>query len=120
MRKFWKIISLRSKIALTLSLIALVAAIVGCFILESEMRVIWCACLIVVWVINYWIVIEENIKLRKEQFIKDYEIESLKWSYRGMGRYINDLNIQELSDIDLRIENELRDIEIKKEHIRSK
>lgn len=40
MREFWKIASLRTKIALTLSLVAFVAAIVGCFILENEMRII--------------------------------------------------------------------------------
>ena len=34
-----------------------------------------------------------------------------------MGSYINDMHIAELSDIDFRIENELRDIEIRKEHL---
>lgn len=117
MRKFWKTISLRIKIALALSLVALIAAIVGCFILKSEMRVICWACLIIVWVIDYWIVAEDNFKLNKEQNAKDYEIESLKWSYRQMGRYINNMHIAELSDIDFRIENELRDIEIKKGYL---
>lgn len=60
---------------------------------------------------------EENVKLIKERRAKDYEIESLKWSYRRMGSYINDMHIAELSDIDFRIENELRDIEIRKEHL---
>lgn len=117
MRKFWKMTSLRVKIALALSLVAFVAAIVGCFILTSEMRVICWACLIIVWVIDYWIVTEDNIKLNKERYVKDYEIESLKWSYRQMGRYINNMHIAELSDIDFRIENELRDIEIKKKYL---
>ena len=120
MREFWKKVGLRSKIALILSLVAFVATIIGWFILESEMRFICWTCLIGIWAINFWIVTEENIKLRKEQFSKDYEIDSLKWNYREMGRYINDMNILELSDIELRIENELRDIEIKTEHIRSK
>ncbi len=115
--KVLKILSKKTKIALSLSLVALIAAIMGFFILKSEMRVICWSCLIIVWVINYWIVTEENIKLRKEQFAKDYEIESLKWSYRDMGRYINNMHIAELSDIDFRIENELRDIEIRKEHL---
>lgn len=74
--------------------------------------------MIMVWVINYMTVIEENIKLGKEQYVKDYEIDSLKWSYREMGRYINRLQIDELSDIDLRIENELKDIEVKKQNFK--
>lgn len=117
MKKIWKMTSLRSKIALTLSLVALIAAIVGCFILKSEMRIVCWGCLIIVWCINYSIVTEENIKLRKEQFAKDYEIDSLKWSYMRMGRYINEFHIDELSDIDFRIENELRDIEIRKQNL---
>ena len=32
-----------------------------------------------------------------------------------MGRYIDHMNLPELDDIDIRIKNELRDIEIKKE-----
>lgn len=40
MRKFWKIASLKTKIALLLSLIAFISSIVGLFILKSEMRFI--------------------------------------------------------------------------------
>lgn len=113
MREFWKIANLRTKIALTLSLVAFVTAIVGCFILKSEMRVICWTCLIIVWMIDYWIILEENIKLKKESYLKDYEIIELKYSYRGMGRYIDRLDIEQLKDIELRIKNELRDIECK-------
>lgn len=116
MKKIWKMASLRLKIALSLSLIAIVAAIVGCFVLKSEMKIICWACMIIIYCINYWIVTEENIKLRKALYANDYEIDSLKWSYRGMGRYINEFHIDELSDIDFRIENELRDIEIRKQN----
>ena len=120
MREFWKIVSLRSKIALTLSLVALIAAIVGCFILKSEMRFICWSCMMVAWTINYWIVLEENTKLRKENYLKDYEIIELRYSYRRMGIYIDSLDIEQLEDIKLLIENELRDIEIKKEHFKEK
>lgn len=116
MREFWKIVSLRSKIALTLSLIAFIAAIVGSFTLKSEMRIVTWGCVIVAWIINYSIILEENLKLRKEQHIKNYEIDSLKWSYRTMGRYIEHHKTN-LDDIDVRIENELRDIEIRKKHL---
>lgn len=77
-------------------------------------------CLIVVWAIDYWIVLEENVKLGKESYLKDYEIIELKYSYRGMGIYIDSLDIEQLKDIKLMIENELRDIEIKKEHMKEK
>lgn len=50
----------------------------------------------------------------KQTRIKDYEIEELKYSYRQMGKYVKSLNIPELADIEYRIENELRDIEVKK------
>ncbi len=66
-----------------------------------------------VWAINYWIITEENIRLRKENHFKDYEITELKYSYRRMGIYIDWLDIEELKDIRLRIENELRDIDCK-------
>lgn len=113
MREFWKIANLRTKIALTLSLVAFVTAIVGCFILKSEMRVICWTCLIIVWVIDYWIILEENTKLKKESYLKDCEIIELKYSYRRMGIYIDSLDIEQLEDIKLLIENELRDIECK-------
>lgn len=113
MKKFWKTASLRTKIALTLSLVALIAAIVGCFILKSEMRFICWSCLMVVWAIDYWIILEENMKLVKEKCLNDYEIIELKYSYRRMGIYIDSLDIEQLEDIKLLIENELRDIECK-------
>lgn len=113
MNKIWEMASLRLKIALLLCIVSFIAAIVGFFVLKSEMRIVCWACLIMVWAINYWIVAEENIKLRKENYLKDYEIIELKHSYRGMGIYIDSLDIDELKDIRLRIENELRDIECK-------
>ena len=113
MNKIWEMASLRVKIALLLSIVSFIAAIVGFFVLKSEMRIVCWTCLIVVWAINYWIAVEENIKLRKENYLKDYEIIELKYSYRGMGIYINSLDIEELKDIRLRIDNEIRDIDCK-------
>lgn len=120
MKEKWKMTSLRTKIALTLSFVALIALIVGCFILKSEMRVVCWTCIVGVWAIDYWVVIEENFKLNEESFLKDYEIIELRYSYRQMGKYIDSLDIEELKDIELRIENELRDIKIRKDHKRSK
>lgn len=53
-------------------------------------------------------------KDKEKQRIKDYEIEELKYSYRQMGKYVKRFDIPELADIETRIENELRDIEVRK------
>lgn len=53
-------------------------------------------------------------KDKEKQRIKDYEIEELKYSYRQMGKYVKSFDIPELADIETRIENELRDIEVRK------
>jgi len=48
--------------------------------------------------------------------LKDYEIDNLKWSYRGMGTYIQKYNLPEFDDLQIRIKNELNDIDIRKSH----
>lgn len=53
-------------------------------------------------------------ELQKELELVKFENTLLRWSYQDMGQYIDEMNIPELSDINLRIGNELRDIEIKK------
>lgn len=120
MKEIWKMASLRIKISLILSYVALIASIVGFFILKSEMRVISWVCVVVALAIDYWVVIEENFKLNEESFLKDYEIIELRYSYRQMGKYIDSLDIEELKDIELRIENELSDIKIRKDRKKSK
>ena len=47
--------------------------------------------------------------------LDEYEIDQLRYSYNEMGKYVKNFGFHELSDIDLRIENELRDIEVRKE-----
>ena len=47
--------------------------------------------------------------------LKWREVLDLECSYRGMARYISDLKIEELNDLNLRIENEFKDIKEKKE-----
>ena len=56
----------------------------------------------------------EHNDMFKKSLVKDYEINELKYSYIQMGKYVDEFEFRELSDIELRIENELRDIEIKK------
>lgn len=53
-------------------------------------------------------------KLQKELDWAKFENTLLRWSYQDMGKYIDKMNIPELSDINLGIDNELRDIDIKK------
>lgn len=113
MREFWKVANYKSKIALSLAIAAAIAAVVGMFALKPEMRIICWTCIVVVWVLDYLVIFEDTVKLRKENYLKDYEIIELKYSYRRMGMYIDSLNIEQLEDIELRIENELRDIECK-------
>ena len=48
--------------------------------------------------------------------LKDYEIDNLKWSYRGMGTYIQKYNLPEFDDLQIRIKNELNDIDIRKQN----
>lgn len=68
-----------------------------------------------VLVLDFLILFKKNDKEFKENQLLYYEILILKDSYIHMGEYIERQNIPELNDIGLRIENELRDIEIKKE-----
>lgn len=113
MKEIWKAVSFKSKIAGSLSVVAAIAAVIGMFVLKTEMRFVCWACLICVWAINYLVVFEDTVRLRKENYLKDYEIIELRYSYRQMGIYIDSLDIEQLEDIELRIENELRDIECK-------
>lgn len=46
--------------------------------------------------------------------LKQNEVLDLLWSYRDMGEYIDQFKIPELHDIDLRIENEIKDVKVKK------
>ncbi len=54
-------------------------------------------------------------KSLNKNILDEYEIYQLRYSYNEMAKYVKNFGFHELSDIDLRIENELRDIEVKKE-----
>ena len=81
---------------------------------EIVRLMIWTMC-IIVFALSGLSNFEDIERLQKENILKAYEIDCLRWSYRGMGRYIDHMNLPELEDIDTRISNELNDIEIKKE-----
>ena len=117
MIKFYKNknIKLKTKIGLTISILAFFIAIANMFIGNEIVRLmIWTMC-IIVFALSGLSNFEDIERLQKENILKAYEIDCLRWSYRGMGRYIDHMNLPELEDIDTRISNELNDIEIKKE-----
>ena len=110
-----KNVKIKTKIALVISLIAFIVAIINGFVGNEKIQIIIWALLVCVWALNYLIISEDVNEVQKENILKAYEIDCLRWSYRGMGRYIDHMNLPELEDIDTRISNELNDIEIKKE-----
>ena len=117
MIKFYKNknIKLKTKIGLTISILAFFIAIANIFIGNEIVRLmIWIMC-IIVFALSGLSSVEDIERLKKENILKAYEIDGLRWSYRGMGKYIEHMNLPELEDIDIRISNELNDIEIKKE-----
>lgn len=117
MIKFYKNknIKLKNKIGITISVIAFFMAIANIFINSDIVKVtIWamCAC---VFMLALYSSYEDIDRLQRRNILKAYEIDCLRWSYRGMGKYIEHMNLPELEDINTRISNELNDIEIKKE-----
>lgn len=112
--KVLKILSKKTKIAVVISYIATIAALTNLFLQNESVRaVIWSA-VVIVFALDIWGFIETNAKLMKEKQVLAYEINQLQWSYKEMGRYISRMDIPELADIETRIDNELRDIEIRK------
>lgn len=117
MIKFYKNknIRLKTKIVITISKFALFLAIANLFINNEIVReIIWLIC-IIAFILEILSDSEDINRLQKENLLQDYEIYCLRCSYRGMGDYIEYKNLPELEDINIRISNELIDIEIKKE-----
>lgn len=110
-----KNVRLKTKLALVISIIAAICAVINLFVDNEDLRIIIWALIVCVWAINYLIICEDIEKNEKENILFRYEIDLLRWSYRGMGKYIEHMNLLELEDINIRISNELNDIEIKKE-----
>lgn len=110
-----KNIKMKTKIVITISRLAIFIAIANLFINNEIVRqIIWLIC-ILAFILTILSDFEDLNRLQKENILKAYEIDCLRWSYRSMGRYIDHMNLPELEDIDTRISNELNDIEIKKE-----
>lgn len=113
--KIFRKMNIKSKVALILSGIALIVATINIFAPNEIRRTTVWVVVILVWVLDYMIILQQYEKICKKLEVAQYEIENLKVSYISMGRYIDHMNLPELDDIDIRIKNELRDIEIKKE-----
>ena len=102
-------------IAMALSGASFIIAVLNLMFFQSDvLRDVVFIIVFLVLGLDFLILFKMNDKEFKENILNYYEIQILRWSYIDMGRYIKDLNIPELNDIELRIENELRDIEIKK------
>lgn len=91
MIKFYKNknIKLKTKIGLTISVIAFFIAIANIFFNNEIVRaMIWvmCVCVFALSIISDF---EEIIRLQKENILKAYEIDCLRWSYRSMGNILN-------------------------------
>ena len=110
-----KNVKIKTKIAIVISLIAAICAVINLFLEDENLRIIIWALVICVWAIDYLVICEDVNKDEKENILLRYEVDLLRWSYRSMGKYIEYQNLPELEDIDIRISNELNDIEIKKE-----
>jgi hypothetical protein len=115
-----KNIKLKTKIGLTISILSFFMAIANIFINSDIVKVtIWVMCTCV-FMLALYSSYEDIDRLQRENILKDYEIDCLRWSYRGMGKYIEHMNLPELEDINIRISNELNDIEIKKDNYTEK
>lgn len=117
MIKFYKNknIKLKTKIGLIISRLAFFIAIANLFIDNEIVREIIFLMCILCFVFTMSADLEDINRLQKENILKAYEIDLLRWSYRSLGKYIEYQNLPELEDINTRISNELNDIEIKKE-----
>ena len=100
-------------IGLILSTTALILAIANSW-LNIPRDFIYLICLASI-TCNWAHATKRSQKYSNLYLLKQNEVLDLLWSYREMGRYINRFKIPELEDLDLRIENEIQDVKVKKE-----
>ena len=101
-------------IGLILSVIAFILAALNVFWIDIPRDFIYLICL--ASIICSWDYASKRYqKYSNLYLLEQREVLDLLWSYRDMGRYIHRLKIPELEDLDLRIENEIQDVKVKKE-----
>lgn len=101
-------------LSLILSLGAVAVSIFGIITLNKTATVIAWMFLFSSMVCNWMQESSEKRKYQMKWLLSEKENCDLRWSYIEMGDYIDRMNIPELSDIKLRIDNELNDVEIRK------
>lgn len=101
-------------IGLILSITAFILAIANLW-LNLPRDFIYLICLASI-ICNWAYAIKRYQKYSNLYLLEQREVLDLLWSYRDMGRYINNFKIPELYDLDLRIENEIQDVKVRKEH----
>lgn len=101
-------------IGFILSVIAVILAILNIVGKDIPRDIIYVLCLLGL-TCNWAHVLRQYSKYSNLYLLAKQESLDLLWSYREMGRYIDNLNIPELHDLDLRIENEIRDVKVRKE-----
>lgn len=115
--RFFKQLQLFNKIALICSIIAFVLAIYNIFEKSEAVRAGIYVFVITCLIANFMSVCQQRDKFSKLYILKQREVMDLRWSYEQMGRYVKRMELPELSDIEIRIANELRDISVKQEYV---
>ena len=101
-------------VAMIFSLTAMGVAITNLFWPNDYLRSLVWVLLIVSIGLNIIGLLDRCEELIDENLLLAYEISELIYSYKQMGKYVESLEHDDLFDIDLRIENELNDIEVRK------
>lgn len=115
--RFFKQLPLFNKIALICSIIAFILAIYNIFEKSEVVRAGIYVFVIICLIANFMSVCQQRDKFSKLYILKHREVMDLRWSYEQMGRYVKRMELPELSDIEIRIANELRDISVKQEYV---
>lgn len=105
-----------SNLAVICAVVGFIIAVLNLIFFNSELLrdIVWIL-IFVVMGLDYLLLLKWHIREQNENLLLRYENIILEDSYIQMGEYIKHLNIPELNDIEFRIQNELRDIEIKKQ-----
>jgi len=67
-------IDLKSKIAIVLSIITFIVAVTNIFVKSEKMRVIVCGTIIIVYCLDFFVMLEQNSKLNRENIRAHAEI----------------------------------------------
>lgn len=108
-KRYWA-----STLALSVILIALIISFVNLFMMNDILNNSVLILLIIGVALNIKSLIYQGDKWYRAYMLTSYECDLIKHSYKSMGAYIYEMEIPELKDLPLRIENEFKDIKIKK------